>query len=626
MPTHPLEPLTEDELAAAVAIYSRERSDDRPLFSTIALHEPTKDELAGFKPGDPVDRRADVTAIAGPNTVAEALVSITDDRVLSYEEVEGVRPALLFEEVLNAAGALIEDQRWIDALKRRGVDDLSAVQMDPWPPGTFGHSFEAGRRLTKVIPYLRHFPEDNGYAHPIENVWGFVDCATGEVLHVEDGDIVPIPEECSNYYPDRIGIPMRDDIAPLDITQPEGAGFTVDGNLIEWQRWRLRARMDPMEGLILHEVGYQDGDRLRPVLHRAAVSEMVVPYGSTHPGHSWKNAFDCGEWGLGRMVNSLELGCDCLGEIHYLHAAVADERGQASTTPNVICVHEEDYGILWKHTDMHSFTTEVRRSRRLVVSSIHTVGNYEYGFYWHFYLDGTIELMVKLSGIVQTQAIEVGTDPGNANVIGPGLAAPHHQHLFCVRLDMDVDGPDNTVYETNVEAMPSGDDNPLHNGIVATSTPLRTEQEAQRDVDPSRSRTWRIVNPSSTNRLGQPVSYKLLPGSTPQLYARPESRVHQRATFASHNLWVTPYDPDERRAAGDYPSQSEGGDGLPAWTAQDRSVEDTDLVVWYTFGVTHLVRPEDFPVMPVEYASFSLVPFGFFDRNPALDVPANHHH
>jgi primary-amine oxidase len=121
--------------------------------------------------------------------------------------------------------------------------------------------------------------------------------------------------------------------------------------------------------------------------------------------------------------------------------------------------------------------------------------------------------------------------------------------------------------------------------------------------------------------LGLPTAYKLLPASTPTLLADPSSSVGKRAAFAAHNLWVTPYAEDERRAAGDYPNQHVGGAGLPEWTAQDRPVVDTDIVLWHSFGVTHLPRPEDWPVMPVEYTGFSLIPVGFFDRNPALDVP-----
>ncbi len=121
--------------------------------------------------------------------------------------------------------------------------------------------------------------------------------------------------------------------------------------------------------------------------------------------------------------------------------------------------------------------------------------------------------------------------------------------------------------------------------------------------------------------MGQPTAYKLLPGATPTLLAGPESSIGRRAAFAAHNLWVTPFSPEERRAAGDYPNQGSGGAGLAAWTAQDRRLVDTDIVLWHSFGVTHVPRPEDWPVMPVESAGFSLVPFGFFDRNPALDVP-----
>jgi primary-amine oxidase len=289
-------------------------------------------------------------------------------------------------------------------------------------------------------------------------------------------------------------------------------------------------------------------------------------------------------------------------------------------------MHEEDYGILWKHVDLVSGRTEVRRSRRLVVSSVATVGNYEYGFYWYFYLDGTMQLEVKLTGIMSTMA--VGDDgPGeHARMIAPGLAAPLHQHLFNVRLDMEVDGPDNAVFEVDTMPSGSGDHNPWDNAFVSTATLLESELEARRDVDPSRSRSWRIANRSCRNGLGEPTAFKLLPGATPTLLADPVSSVGRRATFAAHNLWVTPFREDERRAAGDYPNQHAGGAGLPEWTAQDRPLVDTDVVLWHSFGVTHVPRPEDWPVMPVEYTGFALVPFGFFDRNPALDVPPSAAH
>jgi len=624
---HPLAPLQSDEIRAAADVArATDRLEERARFAYIGLHEPSKDVVRSFRPGQPIDRLVRLVIVTGPAAgLVEAVVSVTDGTVRSWAVVDDARPALLIEESMHAINALRAHPDWQSAMRRRGITDFDSVQIDPWPAGSFGVAHETARRICRCLSYVRESPDDNGYARPVEGVIGFVDMGRGEVLEVTDTGVVPLPPGRGSYYPEDQG-ELRADLKPLEITQPEGPSFTVEGNLVRWQRWSMRVAMDPLEGLVLHTVGYEDGGRVRPVLHRASVSEMVVPYGDPGPMHGWKNAFDVGEWGLGRMANSLTLGCDCLGEIYYFDHVYADERGRPHTLTNAICMHEEDYGILWKHVDLHTGRAEVRRSRRLVVSSIATVGNYEYGFYWYFYLDGTIQLEVKLTGIMSTMAIEAGEEPRFATVVAPQLAAPYHQHLFNVRLDVEVDGPANSVHEINAVPVPPGPENPWANAFDAVATPLRTEQEAQRVVDPARSRTWRVVNHGSRNGLGRPVAFKLIPGPTPTLLAGLDSSVGRRAAFATKNLWVTRFSPEERRAAGDHPNQHPGGDGLPRWTAADRPIEDTDVVLWYTFGVTHLPRPEDWPVMPVEYTGFHFVPFGFFDSNPALDVPPSPAH
>ncbi|MGA2472214.1 MAG: primary-amine oxidase [Acidimicrobiales bacterium] len=627
---HPLSPLTGDEIKAAHQIvFDSGRAavaNDALRFAYVALCDPPKEVVRAVDSGEPgasarLDRQVRMVLLQGPEAdVVEAVVSVTRGEVVRWEVVEDVRPPLQIEEAYAAQLALAECEEWNAALDRRGVVDRSLVQVDPWPAGTFGLGHEKRRRITKCLAYLRESADDNGYARPLEGLLAIVDMGRGQVLEVLDYGTVPIPPTSGSYYPEHNG-PLRTDLKPLSITQPEGPSFEVDGNLVKWQKWSLRVNMDPLEGLVLSTIGYEDGGRVRPLVYRASVSEMVVPYGHPGPMHWWKSAFDAGEWGLGRMANSLTLGCDCLGEIHYFDDVFADERGKPHTKSNAICMHEEDYSILWKHVDMVSGRSEVRRSRRLVVSSIATVGNYEYGFYWYFYLDGTMQLEVKLTGIMSTMAVE-GDDPGDhARMVAPGLAAPYHQHLFNVRLDIEIDGPDNAVFEVDAVPSPPGDGNPVGSAFGTTTTLLETELAARRNADPSRSRTWRIANRSRRNGLGQPTAYKLLPSATPTLLAGPESSIGRRAAFAAHNLWVTPFSPEERRAAGDYPNQHEGGAGLPAWTAQDRDVVDTDIVLWHSFGITHIPRPEDWPVMPVEYTGFSLIPFGFFDRNPALDVP-----
>src|SRR5581483_3712635 len=238
------------------------------------------------------------------------------------------------------------------------------------------------------------------------------------------------------------------------------------------------------------------------------IAEMVVPYGDPSPVRSWQNYFDTGEYLVGRFANSLALGCDCLGEITYLDATIADELGNPKVIPNAVCIHEEDQGVLWKHSDFWTGVAQTRRQRRLVVSFFTTVGNYDYGFYWYFTLDGAISFEAKATGIPFTSAYQAhGDSNGNGNAeyateVAPGLSAPFHQHLFSARLDMTVDGVDNAVDEVEVQRVPLGPGNERGNAFTYRRTRLRRESEAQRVADNTAGRVWQITNPASRNRLG----------------------------------------------------------------------------------------------------------------------------
>ena len=568
---HPLAPLSGDEIIAAREIVFASGKADVPnealRFAYIGLFDPVQGRGARRRRRRAVaiDRQVRIVLLQGPVAdVVEVTVSVTRGVVDRWEHVRDVRPPLQMEESILVLAALHEHPDWNAALERRGIVDTSLVQIDPWPAGTFGLGHEEGRRITRCLAYLRESKEDNGYARPLEGLLAFVDMGRGEVLEVVDYGIVPVPPTSGSYYAEH-NEPMRTDLKPLEIVQPEGPSFQVDGNLVRWQKWSMRVGMDPLEGLVLWTVGYEDGGRIRPVVYRASVSEMVVPYGHPGPMHAWKSAFDAGEWGLGRMANSLTLGCDCLGEIFYFDDVFADERGKPRTRANAICMHEEDYGILWKHVDMVSGRTEVRRSRRLVVSSIATVGNYEYGFYWYFYLDGTMQLEVKLTGIMSTMAVADG-DAGDARThdrARPGRAVPPAHVQRPARHAGRRPRQRGLRSRCRARGQPGQRREPLGQCLRDHDDAARKRVGARRDVDPSRSRTWRIANRSRHNGLGQPTAYKLLPGSTPTLLADPTSSVGRRAAFASHNLWVTPFDPEERRAAGDYPNQHAGGAGLP---------------------------------------------------------------
>jgi len=610
-------------------------------FVSVSLNEPAKGQVAFAAPAD---RPAAGHSAGGSDSAAtpreafivvleprqhatyEAVVSLTAGSVLSWRPVPGARGPVTQAENDECERVTRADPRVRAALERRGVNDPGRVQVEAWGIGTFAVPEDAGRRVVWTLLFYRERPDDNPYAKPIHGLHAIVDLDDMAVVRVEDQGIVPLPPGSGAYAADRVG-PLRDDLKPLEIIQPQGPSFEVRGWEIRWQRWSLRLGFTAREGLVLHTIGYEDQGTVRPVIWRASVAELFIPYADPRPFQGWRNAFDIGEYGIGNTANSLRLGCDCLGEVRYFDVELADSSGDPYTISQAICLHEEDVGLLWKHFDPATAVTETRRSRRLVISFVITAANYEYGIYWYFYQDGTIEFEAKLTGIVLTSALAPDETSEFGTLVAPQTLAAHHQHFLSVRLDMAVDGLRNTVYEVDTEAVPPGADNPLGNAFRPVKRPLRRESEAQRVIDPLRGRYWLVANPGKTNSLGQEPGYKLIPGNNVLPFSHPDAPVTQRAVFATRHLWVTPYQPDERFPAGDYPNQHPGGAGLPAWTKADRLIENTDVVLWYTLGSHHITRPEDWPVMPVDRIGFALKPAGFFDHNPALDVapsPSRH--
>jgi primary-amine oxidase len=639
---HPLDPLTGDEVQAASSILKKERglnADHR--FVYVMLNEPSKKDVLAYKPGNgvKVDREAFIVLRDRSKGKAfEAVVSLTKEKVVSWKEVTEGQPSIILEEFMAVDDIIRKDPRWQEAMRKRGVTDFSLAILDAWSNGYYGPEDDPEKgRFVRPLTWLRTGEGEHSYARPVEGLILKFDLDKMEVVDVEDHGAVPLPEKKANYGADQISdkdnIPYfpngpRKDLKTLEITQPDGTSFEVNGNQISWQKWNFRIGFNPREGVVLHLVTYNDNGQERPVLFRASLTEMWIPYGDPSPQHYRKNVFDMGEYGVGLLSNSLELGCDCLGEIRYFDGVVNDNDGGPMTISNAICLHEEDYGMLWKHQDFRTGETEVRRARRLVLSNIATVGNYEYGYFWYFYTDGSIQYEVKMTGVMSNGAIKDGEKPKHGYLVAPNVYGPHHQHFFGIRLDMMVDGMQNTVSECNSESLPKGAENPHGNAFVVKEKVFKKETEAQSIINPLSARYWKISNPNKKNLLGEPVAYKLVPGDNVLPFYQPDAYPIQRAQFTTKHLWVTKYDPDEKYAAGDYPNQHPGGAGLPEFVKSDSDIENDDVVVWYTMGAHHTVRPEEWPVMPVKAISFHLLPQGFFVGNPALDVAPSHpaHH
>lgn len=616
---HPLDPLTPDEIniAARAARNALSELGEKLRFELIELAEPEKSDVRNFKPGDVCNRTARAHVFARDAVGVWRLeVALADGAITHKEHLPTAQPMIQLEEFELVEQAVKQDPRFVEACARRGITDLSRVCVDAWTAGNFGHEDETGRRVSHTFCWLRTSERDNFYAHPIEGLNPVVDISTMEVIRIDEHCEIPVPQREYNY--EAAAQPhLRDDLNAIDVTQPDGVSFSLEGSLLKWHEWSVRIGFNAREALTLHDLRYSD----RAVLYRASLAEMVVPYGSPEAGHFRKNVFDIGEYGLGKLTNALSLGCDCLGAIAYVDGWIADINGEPMCMENAICIHEEDDGLVWKHWDYRLDHTEVRRSRRLVISSIATVGNYEYACYWYLYLDGTIEYEIKATGIINTVACEPGQPGKYGTEVAPGVVGQIHQHHFCVRLDLAIDGDNNAVYECDTMAEPAGPLNPYGNAFYMRETQLTTEGGRQRNADTERY--WKFVSGSARNAMGQATGYRLHPEGSVRPFVAPDSPSGVRMPFVYNQLWLTQYDPDERYPGGEFVNQSDGADGVHAYATKARSIDNEDVVAWHVFGLHHLPRLEDFPVQPVAKTGFKLVPSGFFDVNPTLDLPTS---
>jgi primary-amine oxidase len=625
MVAHPLDPLSPTEFQSTAAILRRDQGvTDSWRFASIELREPAKADVKAWRPGDAVPRRSlSVLWNRQTNQTYEAVVDLVADRVDSWIHRPGVCPNFTIDEYHDVDEALHKHPEVLARLEARGIADPSLVLFDVW---TYGKAMMPeqwrDRRLGWCDLWMRETLEGNPYAHPVSGLKIIVDMNTLEVLEIEDHHDYGLPEVDGEYDPRVRGRQQRTDLKPLEISQPEGVSFIIDGNQLRWQNWSLRLGFNFREGPVIYQVAFDDQGTRRDVAYRMSFAEMVVPYRDPGFDHYRRTAFDIGEWGLGYMTTSLELGCDCLGEIVYVDAVVPDTHGEPVVIERAVCLHEEDNAVLWKHVDSET-GAEVRRMRRMVVSAHVTVANYEYLVYWRFYQDGNIECEIRATGLMVTTPMQADSDSSPyGTTVDRRTYAPFHQHFVVAKLDLDIDGEENTVVEVDSVAASIGDGNPYGLALSTQTTTIESESQAARDFNWETQRSWKVINPNKTNRHGSYTAYKLVPGAAIPALLDSSSPVYQRAPVIGHCVWVTAYDDNERWPAGDYPTQSSKDTGITRWITDDAPLVGTDVVLWYVFGIHHITRAEDWPIMPVDIISFWLKPFGFFDRNPALDAPS----
>jgi primary-amine oxidase len=624
---HPLDPLSQHELQSTVTtLKSAGHVDDSTRFVFVTLREPDKAAVLKWQPGEPFAREAFVIIKQGSHTF-EAIVDVAGGKLESWREIKGVQSALLIDEIDKLNGILRSDVAWQAAMRKRGFQQFDKIECMPFSAGYFGDSAEQGHRLVRAECYDAGAAV-NFWGRPIEGLVATVDLNQRRVLKLVDTGVVPVSKAPSDYGPKSVPSP-RQPLKQIVVQEPNGPDFAVQGSAVNWDSWRFRVRMDPRLGIVVSMVSFNDTGRNRSIMYEGHLSEIFVPYMDPAPGWYFRSYMDAGEYGAGKLASTLIPGSDCPADSYFFDDWIADERGVPQQRKRIACLFERRDGqIAWRHWELINNQTESRPARELVLRWIATVGNYDYIFDWTFQQDGTIRVAVgstgidEVKGVVSENSRNKQTDDSEyGTFVANNLIGVNHDHFFCFKLDLDVDGPNNSFEQVRLRKIRLGDKSLRRSLWVAQPKIAEVEAEAKLKEDMHEPVLWRVINPNVSNALGDPVSYELMPEHSISNLLDPDDYPRKRAGFADYQLWVTPYT-REQAAAGVYPNQSRGGEGLPAWTKPNRSIENTDLVLWYTLGFHHTPVAEDWPVLPTMWHEFYLRPRGFFSRSPVLDLPA----
>ncbi len=630
-PLHPLDGLTTAEYWAAYDVLQLAgHAEPDTFFASVLLREPAKGLVLSWTEGLPIPREADVVLLQQGKTF-EARVDLAARKLISWQEMRDVQAPFLASEMFGADEAIKKEPLVIEALKKRGFTDLNTVRCVALPLAYAAIPEQDTQRIG-----FGGCSQQHGFYHSwgrsIEGLTLQMDMVTRKVLKVVDTEIVPVANGAVNY--EEISERPRPGTKSIAISQPMGASFQIERGEISWQNWRFRFRIDQRVGTVVNLVRFDDGGRLRPVMYEGSLSELYVPY--MDPSNGWNNRvfIDAGEFYAGPgFLKPLRPGLDCPASASYFDGLSAGEHGAPKLTSQLVCLFERTGNDpVWRHFENN--TVYGRPGRELVLRSAATIGNYDYLMDWRFRQDGTMEVAVGATGVIETKATMQKNATGHAmDQIGTNALAEYgqfvadntvgvnHDHFFSYRLDMDVDGPGNSFMADRMvqKQLPS---DPMRKSIwVVEHAIAAREKDAIMDIHLERPSMWLFINPNVKGPLGYPTGYEIMPGATAKSLLSADDPPQKLGAFSEHQFWVTPYDPAQRYAAGTYPTGSKGTDGLAVWTQANRPIENTDLVGWYTLGFHHTPRAEDWPVMPTMWHHFQIRPFNFFAANPALDLP-----
>ena len=638
-PWHSLTAVEINEASAAVS--SAFGSD--VIFNRISLTEPDKERARSWKAGQSSPRSADVVYRLKRATY-RVQYDFENATISEPQEITSGQPMLMSEELLGAIEVVNQLPEVIAVLEQRGITGTDGLCL----PRTVGRFFAdianpVNDRLMRFDCFnirgqsgLGLLPTSSAFARPVEGFSILFDIEQLELIELTDAfkgsDHPPNDFEVIEFH--ESALDTRPALKPMVITQPEGQNFEITGSQINWQGWQFHLRFDPRQGTILNNIGVVSDQSFRPVAYEIAMSEMFVPYQDPDAHWFYRAYFDMGEYGFGNMATELK-GSDCPSTAVYQDVVLHTANGDAFTAENRICIFEFDPGYpSWRHHE--SMYNEVpgivkhnsRPATNLVVRMVAVIGNYDYFQDYIFQQDGRIRIRLISTGIDATKGVfsaslddaRAAEETQTGTLIAPYRLGVNHDHFFSYRIDMDVDGVDNTFVRQRLVSAQQPTDAPRQGIWKVQQERVLSEQQAQTTMKVDKPALLTFTSSTARNEMGYPTSYQLMFPNTHPLVTM-DDVIYQRAGFLKNNLWVTRYKRDELFSTGLAVNQSDVGQGLPQYAADNEAIEDTDLVAWPMIGFHHVPMAEDWPVMPAKVDEITLKPRNFFNRNPALDVP-----
>ncbi|CAK9139674.1 unnamed protein product [Ilex paraguariensis] len=630
---HPLDPLTPSELniIQSIILRSYAGSNHNLTFHYVGLDEPDKPDILSWlsnhnSTSKPLPRRAFVITRLNKQT-HEIILDLSTKSIISDQVYCGHGyPVLTLEEQTAANELPLTHPPFMESIKVRGLN-ISEVVCSSYTVGWFGE-----RNSSRVLKIQCYYTDGtvNLYVRPLEGITVVVDLDKMKIKEYYDNLKVPVPKaEDTEYRLSAQKPPFGPHLNGATIMQPDGPGFVIEGHSIRWANWAFHLGFDVRAGPIISLASIYDLEKhkFRRVLYRAYISELFVPY--MDPTEDWyfKTFIDAGEFGFGQSAVSLKPMEDCPAHAVFMDGYYAGQDGKPVKISNVFCIFEQHAGnVLWRHTETGipgEVITEVRGEVSLMVRSVSTVGNYDYMLNWEFKPSGSIKVGVGLTGVLDVKGVsythtEQIKEDVHGTLVAENTIGIYHDHFVTYHLDLDVDGVANSFVKTSLETRRVTDNvSPRRSYWTATSETAKTESEARLRLG-LKPADLLVSNQNKKTKLGNPIGYRLIPGSIASPLLSDDDFPQVRAAFTKYNVWVTPYNKSEKWAGGLYTDQGRGDDTLAMWSLRNREIENKDIVLWYTMGFHHVPYQEDFPIMPTLTGGFELRPANFFERNPVL--------